>query len=106
MKIKVAASQFQTIKGNIKDNINKALNLADQAVAEGVNVLLLQELFQSEYFCSTQNAKFFDYAISSLDNELFSIFSNYCKKNNINFDVIEPNKRSYIIKSYSDNFIK
>ena len=51
MKIKVAASQFQTIKGNIEDNINKALNLADQAVAEGVNVLLLQELFQSEYFC-------------------------------------------------------
>ena len=44
---------------------------------------MLQELFQSEYFCSTQNAKFFDYAISSLDNELFSIFSNYCKKNNI-----------------------
>ena len=83
MKIKVAASQFQTIKGNIKDNINKALNLADHAVAEGVNVLLLQELFQSEYFCSTQNAKFFDYAISSLDNDLFSIFSNYCKKNNI-----------------------
>ena len=41
MKIKVAASQFQTIKGNIEDNINKALNLADQAVAEGVNVLLL-----------------------------------------------------------------
>ena len=53
MKIKVAASQFQTIKGNIEDNINKALNLADQAVAEGVNVFLLQELFQSEYFCST-----------------------------------------------------
>lgn len=83
MKIKVAASQFQTIKGNIKENINKAINLADQAVAEGVNIFLLQELFQSEYFCSTQNAKFFDYAISSLDNELFSIFSNYCKKNNI-----------------------
>ena len=83
MKIKVAASQFQTIKGNIKENINKAINLADQAVAEGVNIFLLQELFQTEYFCSTQNAKFFDYAISSLDNELFSIFSNYCKKNNI-----------------------
>jgi len=38
MKIKVAASQFQTIKGNIKENINKAINLADQAVAEGVNI--------------------------------------------------------------------
>ena len=63
MKIKVAASQLQTITGNIEDNRNKALNLADQAVAEGVNVLLLQELFQSEYFFSTQNAKFFYYEI-------------------------------------------
>ena len=52
MKIKVAASQFQTIKGDINKNINKAINLADQAVAEGVNIFLLQELFQSEYFCS------------------------------------------------------
>ena len=97
MKIKVAASQFQTIKGNIKDNINKALNLADQAVAEGVNVLLLQELFQSEYFCSTQNAKFFDYAISSLDNELFSIFSNYCRKIILSFQLVFLKNKDKII---------
>jgi len=63
MKIKVATSQFQTIKGNFKENINKAINLADQAVAEGVNIFLLQELFQSEYFCSIQNVNFFNYVI-------------------------------------------
>ena len=30
----------------------------------------------------------------------------YAKKNNIHFQVIEPNKSKFIIKSYSDNFLK
>jgi len=46
MKIKVAASQFPTTKGDIKDNINKALNLADQAVAEGVNIFYCKSYFK------------------------------------------------------------
>ena len=31
---------------------------------------------------------------------------NYAKKNNINFYIIEPQKRKVIKKSYSDNFVK
>ena len=30
----------------------------------------------------------------------------YAKKNNISYKVIEPNKKEFVIKSYSDNFIK
>ena len=30
----------------------------------------------------------------------------YAKKNNINYYVIEPQKRKFILKSYSDNFTK
>ena len=30
----------------------------------------------------------------------------YAKKNNINFEVIEPKKNNYILKSYADNFLK
>jgi hypothetical protein len=30
----------------------------------------------------------------------------YAKKNKINFEVIEPKKYDYIIKSYADNFLK
>jgi len=83
MKIKVAISQFACIKGEQEVNINKAFDLASKAVSQKVNILLLQELFQSEYFCSTQNAKFFDYAISFPDNSIFEKFSNFCKQNNI-----------------------
>ena len=31
---------------------------------------------------------------------------NYAKKNNINYYVVEPQKRKVIKKSYSDNFMK
>ena len=31
---------------------------------------------------------------------------NYAKKNKINFEVIEPNKRKVVKKSYADNFLK
>ena len=31
---------------------------------------------------------------------------NYAKKNNINFYIVEPQKRKVIKKSYSDNFVK
>ena len=30
----------------------------------------------------------------------------YAKKNNIDFEIIEPNKRKVILKSYADNFTK
>ena len=30
----------------------------------------------------------------------------YAKKNNISYNVIEPNKKKFVIKSYADNFLK
>ena len=31
---------------------------------------------------------------------------NYAKKNNIDFEIIQPNKRKIVKKSYADNFLK
>ena len=30
----------------------------------------------------------------------------YAEKNNISYNVIEPNKKEFVIKSYADNFFK
>ena len=30
----------------------------------------------------------------------------YAEKNNISYDIIEPKKRKFVIKSYADNFLK
>ena len=83
MTIKIGTSQFSCIKDNVKENINRSLDLASKAVSQKVNVFLLQELFQTQYFCSTQNSKFFDLAISFPDNEIFEVFSNFCKHHKI-----------------------
>ena len=83
MSVKVAASQFKSIKEKKDSNINKAIHIAQQASNENVNIFLLQELFQTEYFCSTQDTKFFNYAIEFPNDKLFEIFSNFCKKNNM-----------------------
>ena len=83
MLVKVAASQFKSIKEKKDLNINKAIHIAQQASKENVNIFLLQELFQTEYFCSTQDTKFFNYAIEFPNDKLFEIFSNFCKRNNM-----------------------
>ncbi len=83
MNVNVAVSQFQSIKEDKEANINKALYLAGEASKQKVNILLLQELFQSEYFCSTKDEKFFEYAIEFPNNKLFEIFSNFCKSHNM-----------------------
>ena len=30
----------------------------------------------------------------------------YAEKNNISYNVVEPNKKKFVIKSYADNFLK
>ena len=79
MSVKVAASQFKSIKEKKDLNINKAIHIAQQASKENVNIFLLQELFQTEYFCSTQDNKFFNYAIEF------------------------PNEQEYCIDTYDDS---
>lgn len=81
--IKVASSQFASSKNNSDGNMNKALEIAKKASDENVNILLFQELFQSEYFCSTKNEDFFELAIEFPTHNIFQIFSNFCKSNNI-----------------------
>ena len=30
----------------------------------------------------------------------------YAEKNNISYNIVEPNKKEFVIKSYADNFLK
>ena len=57
MNIKVATSQFTTIKDNFDSNLNKAIKLIEDAAKEGVDILLLQELFLDNYFFQTIRQK-------------------------------------------------
>ena len=50
MKIKVAATQM-TCSWQLDENIEKAKKIVNLAANDGANIILLQELFQSPYFC-------------------------------------------------------
>ncbi len=43
-------------------NLDKALTRIDEAAARGANVICLQELFRSRYFCQSEEARSFDLA--------------------------------------------
>lgn len=58
MKIKIGTSQFSCIKDNVKENMNKSLDLASKAASQKVNVFLLQELFQTQYFAQLKIRNF------------------------------------------------
>ncbi len=46
------------------DNLSHAASMIDKAVKKGAGVVCLPELFKSQYFCQTENAKMFDLAES------------------------------------------
>ncbi|MBM62247.1 MAG: acyltransferase [Acidobacteria bacterium] len=48
--------------GNKQANLDKAAGLVHEAAARGAQVVCLQELFSSEYFCQREDSKYFDLA--------------------------------------------
>jgi N-carbamoylputrescine amidase len=46
----------------VHDNLQKALTLIGQAAQRGAQIICLQELFRSQYFCQKQDATIFDLA--------------------------------------------
>jgi N-carbamoylputrescine amidase len=50
------------MSANPADNLNRALDKVRQAAARGANVICLPELFQSRYFCQTEDHSFFKLA--------------------------------------------
>ena len=80
--VKVAASQMKCT-WDIEKNIEKAENLIARAAKEGAQIFLLQELFSTPYFCSTQDAKFFTLAEPFKDNILIRKFSQVAQTHKI-----------------------
>lgn len=58
---RVAITQMQS-HNDWNKNCDAAEMLVRKAAAEGAQIILLQELFDGDYFCIEQHAKFFDHA--------------------------------------------
>ena len=62
-KVSVAATQMQC-SWDIDDNVKKAESLIREAAAKGAQIILIQELFETPYFCIEQDFKHLDLATS------------------------------------------
>ena len=82
MKVKVAATQM-SCSWKLDQNISKAKNIIVQAAKKGANIILLQELFQSPYFCIEYDEKFFHLAQTFENNKVLKEMSELCKELNV-----------------------
>ena len=82
MKIKVAATQMKC-DWNIENNLQKAIRLIEKASEQGANIILLQELFQTPYFCIQYDEEIFKLAQPFEKNTLLIKMSKVAKKNKV-----------------------
>ena len=71
--VKVAATQM-TGGWDVAENIAKAEALVREAAAQGANIILLQELFERNYFCQKHIPAYLAYATPIADNEAIKHF--------------------------------
>ena len=81
-EVTFAATQMACSK-NSKDNIDKAVNIIESAAKKGANVVLIQELFETQYFCKDQKEELFELAKPFEDNPTIHLMSKVAKDNNV-----------------------
>lgn len=78
-KVKVAATQM-ACTWDLEGNLQKAESLVRQAAKEGANIILLQELFETPYFCQRQDFKYLDLATTVEENKAINHFKKIAKE--------------------------
>jgi len=67
MKVTVAATQFACTDDR-SANLDAAEAVVRQAASQGANVILVQELFETPYFCKVHDTAYFDLALPLAEN--------------------------------------
>jgi len=78
MKVALIQQKYYLTKSK---TIAKSVELIEEASKNGAKLVVLQELHQSEYFCQSENTKYFKYASSFKDDIKF--WANIAKMNKI-----------------------
>ena len=96
MIVNVAATQMECTWDQ-SENLNKAENLIHEAAERGANIILLQELFSTPYFCPEQKDKYFALANEVSEHPYLEKFSNLAKKLKVVLPIsfFERDKNSY-----------
>ena len=71
---------------DIQQNIDTATDLVTKAAKAGANIILLQELFETPYFCQVHDFDYFKLATSVSDNAAMNHFKAFAKE----LDIVLP----------------
>ncbi|MBS5912913.1 MAG: N-carbamoylputrescine amidase [Paenibacillus macerans] len=78
-KVKVAATQM-SCSPNTDENIAKADKLVREAARQGAQIILLQELFETPYFCQKEKSDYYVYATELEENAAIRHFRQVAKE--------------------------
>lgn len=82
MKVTVAATQFACSEDR-DANLATAERLIRAAAAQGANIILIQELFETPYFCKDHSTKYFDIARPMSDSPAVKRFQALARELNV-----------------------
>ncbi|MGG0822318.1 N-carbamoylputrescine amidase [Paenibacillus turicensis] len=92
--VKVAATQM-SCSNDINDNIAKAEKLVREAAAQGAQIILLQELFETPYFCQKEKADYYPYATELEENQAINHFKGIAKELAVVLPISFYEKKNY-----------
>lgn len=93
-KVKVAATQM-SCSCKIEENIAKAEALVRSAADQGAQIILLQELFETPYFCQKEKSDYFTYAHELEQNRAVGHFRKIAKELNVVLPISFYEKKNY-----------
>ncbi|KZE72452.1 N-carbamoylputrescine amidase [Paenibacillus sp. CMAA1739] len=93
-KVKVAATQM-SCSTNIEENISKAEKLVREAAAQGAQIILLQELFETPYFCQKEKSDYYVYATELEHNKAVNHFKKIAKELQVVLPISFYEKKNY-----------
>ncbi|WNS41892.1 N-carbamoylputrescine amidase [Paenibacillus sp. MMS20-IR301] len=92
--VKVAATQM-SCSGDIDENIRKAEMLVREAAAQGAQIILLQELFETPYFCQKEKSDYYAYATELEQNKAVNHFKAIAKELEVVLPISFYEKKNY-----------
>lgn len=92
--VKVAATQM-SCSNDISENIAKAEKLVREAAAQGAQIILLQELFETPYFCQKEKADYYPYATELEENKAINHFKGIAKELAVVLPISFYEKKNY-----------
>ncbi|WP_315069454.1 N-carbamoylputrescine amidase [uncultured Clostridium sp.] len=93
-KVKVAATQM-SCSSNIDENISKAEKFVREAADKGAQIILLQELFETPYFCQKEKSDYYIYAAEVEQNKAINHFKKIAKELKVVLPISFYEKKNY-----------